>query len=111
MATVCDIVIHPEFRTELDQQDPLAAMLDVDVVAFVAALLRQRGPPDVANFVPAIVVDAINGVLLAWGRADLSQERREVIAPFRGDRDASQPVVRIALGFRVEASRDNSSPR
>lgn len=100
----------PESPCKLAQEHDFPAILDLDRVSSVFDLLLSRRPPHVPGLVPAVVVDPVDRVLRGRCLTDVDEERREVAAPFRADRDPSE---RVALGVlsRRSASSLHPEPR
>lgn len=81
--------------------------------SFVVALLLSGAPSDVARFVVAVVVDAIQFMLRRWTGADLAQyvvaESFE-IKPSRMNRNAASSVVLEPTMARIPASLFHAVP-
>lgn len=66
----------------------------------IGHLLLPCRPPDIAGFVPAVVVDAVESHALR-SRTHISKERREVVEPLRCHANAPPAVVGPARIVRV----------
>ncbi len=92
------------------QWESLAVIGQHPIVSFVFALLNRCRPSAVAGCVSRIIVDAVNRVLRAWTLSHIVIERLKGLSPSLTDRDATTPVLVIALGFVVFASKDHCVP-
>lgn len=88
----------------------LTAVLYVPVTALVIRLFFPSRPSAVARFVVTVGIDAIQCVC-RWAWSHVSQERGEVVAPFRAHRDPSPAVVLVMRNALVEAARFCRTPR
>lgn len=75
----------------------------IDRLSPVVGLLFRGRPTTVARSVWPVVVDAVDRVLSLGTWTHVFQKLREVIQPFRGNRDASTPVPGEVWRLRVEA--------
>lgn len=88
---------------------PLSECFQIVIIALILALLFASGPAYVARFIVAVGIDPIERVI-AGARADMGQERWEVVTPDISHRDASRAVSRIGDVRHLEASLFGCSP-
>jgi hypothetical protein len=81
------------------------------IVMPILSLLFARGPLAVAGFVVAVVVDALDGVRGAFGRAHIFNEGSERVVPALADRNSSSSVTVKVFEMRVSATVPHRSPR
>jgi hypothetical protein len=78
--------------------------------ALVASLFQPSGPSAVLRTVWAVVVDAVNRMLIGWPWSHVSEECREVVPPMVADGDSSSTIVRIAFQVWLVATALNRAP-
>jgi hypothetical protein len=85
------------FSVELENLFP------VHVIALVKLLFRLEKPADIAAFVIAVNVDAVERIFSLWFglRSDVIIKRQERITPFLADCDAPCSVVRVMIILRI----------
>lgn len=76
----------------------------------VLVLLRASRPADIARFVRAVIVDAVNRVCCGWAIPDVFQEGWKIGAPRRTDRDAAAAVVLEVFRMRVKTATEHAAP-
>lgn len=82
-----------------------------ETMTTVLHLLFLRGPATIAGLVMAIVVDAVNRHSLSWAWAYVSQEGREVVAPFFAHPNAAASIEMVdAMRLCITASQ-HARPR
>ena len=81
------------------------------VVAPIAALLFFCRPPDVSRLVVSVHVDSVDAVEWARSGADVGQERREIVKPFRADGDSASSVSDVFTTRNGRTSAPHVFPR
>lgn len=95
----------------LRNRQRLACVRQAPVAARVVLLLLGGRPSDVAWFVIAVVVTAINGVDRRRTRPYVLSEQIKRVAPTRADGDSSSAVFGITRVVGVEATLLHARPR
>lgn len=104
-------VANSRARGPFDHRKHLIAEPQEVIRPSVATLLCCRCPSHVARLVVAVIVGVtINGMLWAWSRPDVGQERRKIVSPLVADRNAAPSVVSIAGESLIEASVKHALP-
>lgn len=93
------------------QRKGYALVREQSRAARVPALFGSCGPVDVAWFVVAIVVGAIQGVQGRGPRSNIAQEGFERVMPCRTDCDTASPVVVEIARSRIVAAVLHRGPR
>lgn len=88
----------------------LPVVLDANVSASVVHLNQRSGPADVSWLVPAIIVDAFQGVLFARGFANVIEECLKRLSPAITDGDSPATVIGKVRSFGIVTSLFDASP-
>lgn len=78
--------------------------------SLIARLFGGSAPFHIAWLVMAVVVDAIDGMLIAWPRPHIGKELLEGMAPLLADANSTPSVVFESRMRGILASADNSRP-
>lgn len=102
--------MDPKLPRPLGKRLSFPLICQPKVVAFVAALLKRCGPPDVTRSVWSRIVDSVQRIFGARAKANVLYESSERFIPTGAYCNAAPPIVGVRAMVRIVTSRLYGAP-